>query len=108
EGMAQRSGVRAGDVVQLVSPRPTLTPLGPQPRERRVPIAGTFSTGRTEQDERVALPYALAAALLGTADPRLEIEAGGLEQALAVAPALAAALPAGTQVRTWQDINRGL
>ncbi len=108
EGLAQRAGVRAGDVVQLVSPRPTLTPLGPQPRERRVPVAGTFSTGRTEQDERVALPIALAATLVGAADPRLEIDAGGLENALRLAPAVAAALPPGTRVRTWEDINRGL
>jgi lipoprotein-releasing system permease protein len=71
-------------------------------------VAGTFSTGRTEQDERVALPIALAATLVGSADPRLELDAGGLESALALAPAVAAALPAGTRVRTWQDINRGL
>jgi len=108
DGLAQRSGVRAGDVVELVSPRPTLTPLGPQPRVRRLAVAGPFSTGRTEQEERVALPLALAATLVGTAGPRLEIDAGGLEQALALAPAVAAALPPGTRVRTWEDINRGL
>ena len=52
---------------------------------RRLTVAGTFSTGRTEQEERVALPLALAATLVGTAEPRSEVDAGGLKLALAVA-----------------------
>ena len=39
---------------------------------------------------------------------RLEISAAGLDEAVALAPAITSALPAGTRVRTWQDINRGL
>lgn len=108
EALAQRHGVRAGDVVELVSPRPTLTPFGPQPRSTRLPIAGVFATGRTEQEERAAVPLARAASLLGGGDPRLEIEASDLDAALALAPALRAALPPGSRVRTWQDLNRGL
>jgi lipoprotein-releasing system permease protein len=108
ESLAARGGVRAGDVVEIVSPRPALTPLGPEPRTRRMPIAGTFSTGRVEQEERVALPLATAAALIGDGDARLEVDAGGLQQALAIAPALAVALPPGSRVETWQDLNRGL
>lgn len=108
EALATRWGIRAGDVVELASPRPTLTPLGPQPRVRRLALAGTFSTGRTEQDPRLALPFDVAASMAGTGDMRLEIGCGGLDQALTAAPSVAQVLPPGSRVRTWQDINRGL
>ncbi|MEO8504314.1 MAG: FtsX-like permease family protein [Acidobacteriota bacterium] len=108
EGLAERWGIHPRDMLDVASPRPTLTPLGPQPRLRRLAVAGTFATGRTEQDERLALPAAAAASLVGTDDVRLEISAAGLDEAVALAPAIAAALPAGSRVRTWQEINRGL
>lgn len=97
-----------GDVLELVSSRPTLTPLGPQPRVRRLPLGGTFDTGRTELEDRVALPLAEAAALLGERRYRIEVDAGGLQPALGVAGGLSASLPAGSAVRTWRDLNRGL
>ena len=34
-----------GEVVEIASNRPTLTPLGPQPRVRRLKAAGTFTAG---------------------------------------------------------------
>ncbi len=108
ERLGRRWGLATGDVVEVVSVRPTLTPLGPQPRMRAVPLAGTFASGRTEQQERAALPLAVAASLLGSSERRLEIEAGGLDRALALAPRLAAALPPGSELRTWLELNRPL
>jgi lipoprotein-releasing system permease protein len=107
--LAARWGLEPGQSLDVVSPRPTLTPFGPQPRLRSVPLAGTYEGGRTQEErERVALPRAVAESLLGTADRRLDVETGGLDAALAVAKRLPAALPRGSTVRTWKDLNRPL
>jgi lipoprotein-releasing system permease protein len=107
--LAARWGLKAGDVLEVVSPRPTLTPLGPQPRLRSVPLAGLYTGARTQEEkEPVALPRPLAESLLGTADRRLDVEAAGLDAALVTAARLPAVLPPGSKVRTWKDLNRPL
>ena len=106
---ADRWGLRAGMVVDVVSPRPTLTPLGPQPRLRSVPLAGTYEAARSHEEKvRIPLPRDVAESLLGGTDRRLDVEAGGIDAALEVAARLPPALPAGSVVRTWQELNRPL
>jgi lipoprotein-releasing system permease protein len=106
--LARRWGLAAGDTVQVVSPRPTLTPFGPQPRVRALPLAGVFASGRTAQEERAAVPLAVAEALFAGGEPRLELEAGDLEAAVALRARVVAAAPAGSVVRSWRELNRPL
>jgi lipoprotein-releasing system permease protein len=107
--LAARWGLEAGQTLDVVSPRPTLTPFGPQPRVRSVPLAGTYEGGRTQEErERVALSRPVAESLLGTADRRLDVEAGDLDAALEVAGRLPAVLPPGSGVSTWKELNRPL
>ena len=107
--LASRWGLEPGQDVQVVSPRPTLSPLGPQPRIRTVPLTGTYEGGRTQEEkERIALPRRVAETLLGTAERVLDVEAEDLDEALDVAARLPAVLPAGSEVRTWRDLNRPL
>lgn len=101
-------GLGEGDLVEVASTRPTLSPIGPQPRVRRLLVHGIFVTGRTEQEARVALPLAEAASLLGRADTRLSITTRGLDEALRLAPQVAAVMPEGAVVKTWRDFNRAL
>jgi lipoprotein-releasing system permease protein len=108
EGMALRWGLEPGLPLEIASARPTLTPLGPQPRLRALSLAGTFATGRSADEERAALPLAIAATLLPGADRRFELRAGGLAEAMALKPVLEAAVPAGSEVLTWQDLNAPL
>ena len=107
-GLATRWGVRPGDVMSVVSPRSTLTPLGPQPRIRSIPLAGTFESGRTEEVERIALPVGVARPLAGNPSTFLEVTAGDLDAALALVPAVRALLPRGAELRTWEQLNRPL
>ena len=93
ERLALAWALEPGDVVEVVSSRPTLTPFGPQPRVRRLHLVGTFAAGRTEQEERVALPIGEAIRLLGGGDQRLEIATGDLTRALAVAERLEGSRP---------------
>ena len=107
--LAARWGLVPGRTVDVVSPRPTLTPFGPQPRVRSIPLAGTYQSGRTQEErERVALPRAVAETLLGGADRRLEVVAADLDTALDVAGRLGPVLPHGSVVRTWKELNRPL
>ena len=106
--LAMRWAVRPGDVMAVVSPRPTLTPFGPQPRIRSMPLVGTFESGRTEEVERIALPVGVARPLAGNPSTFLEVTAGGLDEALALVPALRAVLPAEATLRTWEELNRPL
>lgn len=109
ETLAARWGLQPGEVLEVVSPRPTLTPLGPQPRIRSVPLAGTYDGGRTQEDrERAALPRSVAETLLGRSERRLDVEAADLDAALEVAARLPAALPEGSRVSTWKELNRPL
>lgn len=108
DAMALRWGLEPGMPIEVASARPTLTPLGPQPRLRALRVAGTFATGRSAEEERAALPLTVAATLLPGADRRLEVRTGGLSTALAIAPRLRAGLPAGSEVLTWQDLNAPL
>ena len=94
--LAARWGLVPGRTVDVVSPRPTLTPFGPQPRVRSLPLAGTYQSGRT-QEER-----------LGDGDRRLEVVATDLDAALDVAGRLGPVLPHGSVVRTWKELNRPL
>lgn len=107
--MAIRWGLEVGDVVEVVSGRPTLTPFGPQPRIRQLRLQGTFRTGRTEEDKpRVAVPLEVAQRLFGKGQERLEVRSQDLDSALQVAAVIAPRLPEGSRLRTWQDLNRGL
>lgn len=106
--LAMRWGLERGDDLEIVSPHPTLTPLGPQPRVRSLPLAGTFLSGRTEEVERIALPLAVARPLTGGGGTLVEITASGLDEALDLVPAVRRLLPAGAELRTWEELNRPL
>ncbi len=106
---AARLGFRPGEIVSLAAPRPTLTPLGPQPRLLSMRLAGTFEASRTEEDRRVALPLERAEILLGSDRPlRIQVATRDLDGALALAGRLPGSLPAGSRIETWRDLNRPL
>ncbi len=107
--LAARLGLAPGDVVTLASPRPGLTPLGPQPRLLTARLAGTYESGRIEEEPVAAMPIARAEILLGRSRAgRLLVFTRTLEQAEELAPQLQARLPQGTQVETWEELNRPL
>lgn len=101
-------GLEPEEVVEVVSARPTLTPLGPQPRVRRLELTGSFAAGRTEQEERIALPLSDARHLFGVSEQRLLVMGADLDEATDVAGRLRQVLPAGALVQTWRDLNKAL
>jgi lipoprotein-releasing system permease protein len=107
-GLTPGAGGEGGDTVDLVSPRPTLTPMGPQPRVRSLPLAGVFTTEPGEEREPVLLPLEVAESLLGQGRRLLVVDTVTLDRALELEDEVAAALPAGSRVDTWEDLNRPL
>lgn len=107
--LAARWALSPGETVEVVSPRPTLTPFGAQPRIRSLRLTGTYESGKTQEErERVALPRSVAETLLGGSDRRIEVAAADADEAIEVAARLPGALPKGSVVRTWKDLNRSL
>ncbi len=108
DGLAQRWGLEAGSALEVISPEPTLGPLGPQPRVRSLRLAGTFAEGRTEEVERLALPLEVARTLIPRRAARLVVTTTGLDTAEALVGQLQTTLPEGTRIRTWKELNRPL
>lgn len=106
--MARGWGVAPGDVIEVIAARPTLTPLGPQPRVLRLVLVGTFEAGRTEQEERAAISLHDAVRLFGATERSLVVRGESLEEAVETAGRLEAIVPPGTVIRTWRDLNRAL
>lgn len=107
ESLAREWLLDVGDVIEIASGYPTLTPLGPQPRVRRLPLHGTYASGKIEHRVRIALPLADAEALLG-GGYRVLVATGELSRAELVAAELAVGLPESAVIRTWKDLNRAL
>ena len=112
---AFRWGLAPGDVVELVSPRMTLTPRGPAPRSRHLEILGLHDPGNADERhaQRVALPLELARSMIVAADRRLEVRLERGRGERAVAERLRAALAgdpatAGAEPVTWLEANRAL
>jgi lipoprotein-releasing system permease protein len=107
--MAARIGIERGEVVQLASPRPSLTPLGPQPRLLSMRLEGVYRSGPTETEPAAALPLERAEILLGRGRAgRLLVTTRTLDEAPELAERLRASLPAGARVETWRELNRPL
>lgn len=106
---AARLGIAPATIVTIASPRPTLTPFGPQPRAVNLRVAGLFHSGKSEQRARAALPIDRAEVLFGADRPRrLFVGLASLEAAEQVAARLGPVLPEGSRVSTWQELNRPL
>jgi len=108
--LATSLAVRPGDVVTVLTPEGTLTPMGVMPRARSLRVAGIFSLGLYEMDSAyavVSLPVGLR--LMGKAYPDyIQLKVDDLYQAHAVAEAIIARHGAAYQVQDFAQMNQSL
>jgi lipoprotein-releasing system permease protein len=104
---ARLHGLAPGDTFEIASTRSRLSPLGPVPRTRRVALTETYEHDLLEPSEVVAVPYAVAESLLGSASSHLVVRTGDLDRALSVAARIGSLEPEA-DVLTWQDLNAPL
>jgi lipoprotein-releasing system permease protein len=99
-----------GDVITLVTPQGSLSPMGLMPRQRRVRIAGTFSLGLFEFDQSYGFVDLQTAYLLtGQERPdHLEIRVNDIYNAPSVADEIQERLGADYITQDWSDMNQSL
>ncbi len=114
---ALRMGLAVGDLVHVVSPRPGLTPVGPQPRTRMLPVdriyrpGGAADEGAHDQHENapVLMPLDQAASLFARGDRRLDLTLEPGRTPEAIGGFLRRGLdPAAATVTTWSEANRAM
>jgi len=109
--MARNLGLFLGDVVQVVSPAGSPTPLGLVPRMRAFRVAGIFASGMYEYDTSflfVSLGTAQDFLRLGQGVNGIEVRTGDLYGAAKVARAIEGRLGPGYWTRDWMEMNRNL
>ncbi len=108
--VALRMGLTAGGSARVVSPRAGLTPVGPRPRMRTLPVAAIYDSERAEYEELpVLLPLEQADALFAGGDRRLDLTlAPGADPEEVAADLRSAIAPAEGTVTTWRQANRAL
>jgi len=109
--MAAQAGLAIGDSATLASPRPGLTPFGPQPRLLSARVEGVYRQGRGDDEPVAALPLERAEILFGSGrGGSVHLTTVDLDTAVALAERLRAEalLPAGALVETWRELNRPL
>jgi lipoprotein-releasing system permease protein len=103
--------VFVGSDVDIACPMCGVGPLGPMPKLKPFRVAGHFYTGMYEFDSKLAyVSLADAQKFLGTPGEvtGIEIRTTTPEAARDVADELARRLGPGFEVRTWEELNRGL
>lgn len=111
--LAARTGLRVGDVAQLISGDATLTPLGLAPRYRRVRVAGIFRSGLYEFDATwIYLSLGAANSFSGTSQPAasaISLEVADIYNVTEVAARVRERAGAQDFITVdWQEANRPL
>ena len=108
--LASTIGVLPGDMVTLVTPQGTLTPMGVMPRQRRFKVAGLFKLGFFEFDQAYGFVTLTEGMRLAGAEKvdHLELKVADLYQAPRIADAILAKFGEQYVAQDWADINRSL
>ena len=100
-----------GSPLDLVCPLCELGPTGARPKQRTFRVAGHFYSGMYEFDSKLAyISLETAQSFLGMPGEvtGVDVRTATPERAGEVASAISAVLPRPYEVRSWQELNRGL
>jgi lipoprotein-releasing system permease protein len=110
--LAERTGLRVGDVGQIISGDATLTPLGLAPRYRRARVAGIFRSGLYEYDATwVYVPLTIASQFSGEQKPSasaISLEVSDIYNTREVAARVRERAGDDFTTVDWQEANRPL
>ncbi|HLB24972.1 MAG TPA: lipoprotein-releasing ABC transporter permease subunit [Nitrospirota bacterium] len=109
--LASMLGVITGDVVRVVSPFGTMTPLGMAPKLKEFTVRGIFDTGMYEYDSKLAyisIPQAQEFFGLGDAVTGFEVRIDDIDLSGALAHTIQDKLGFPFRARDWQQMNRSL
>jgi len=109
--LSLKLGLLPLDSCLVITPQPSLTPVGIMPRYRKFIVSGIFRSGLYEFDNGTLISNLSAAQALLGMDRRvhyLQINLHDLFAADDVARRLKATLPATVNVITWRELNASL
>ena len=108
--LATQLHVKVGDVVRLITPEGTLTPIGPVRLQRPFKVAGTFSLGLYEYDSGYGfVRLDVAERVLGRTQPDLiELRLDDMFAAQKVSDSIPARLGSDYMAQDWADLNGAL
>lgn len=104
-------GAQVGDLVDIVTPSASLSPMGLMPKRRRFQVTGLFNTGLYEFDANTALvSLPTAQKLLGIEDKVsfLQVKIRNIFEAPAIAERIKKELNHTVYVTTWMELNKNL
>jgi lipoprotein-releasing system permease protein len=104
-------GAQLGDLVDIVTPSASLSPMGLMPKRRRFQVTGIFNTGLYEFDANTALvSLSTAQKLLGIEDKVsfLQVKIRNIFEAPAIAERIKKGLNHTVYVTTWMELNKNL
>jgi lipoprotein-releasing system permease protein len=106
--LAQKLGLRTGDLITLLSPQSTATAFGTVPRSRAYRIAATFNVGMFEYDSTfVFMPLEAAQVYFRLPDgvTGIEVKLRDAQAAPAMRFAIFKELGAAVRIYDWQQAN---
>jgi len=109
--LAKSLGTITGDVIYVISPRGTLSPIGHLPGLRQFRVAGTFTTGVYTYDESLAfidLADAQSLFRMGDGITGIVIQVDRVYQARKIADRILSMLGPPYQVDDWMMRNKNL
>lgn len=108
--LALHTGMNIGDVINLVTPTGTMTPLGMIPKSMSFRVTGIFTTGMYEFDSNMVYISLGSAKKLSMKDhpSGIEIKVTDIYAADTIGRRLLASLGPGYWAKTWKDMNRSL
>jgi lipoprotein-releasing system permease protein len=102
--------VKVGDMVNLITPQGTLTPMGMLPRARSARVVGIYALGLLEFDAQWGfVDLEFAQRLVGTIGPELyQVRVDNVDAAPEIAQRIVTTLGSDYTAQDWQDLNQSL
>ena len=108
--LAASIGAKVGDVITLLTPNGSLTPMGVMPRQRRFKVVGTFTLGLYEVDSLTGFVSLESGMLVAGKDhvEHIELKVAEIYQAPRIADQIAVDFGSEYVTQDWGDMNKQL
>lgn len=106
--LAETVGIKVGDVITVLSPKGTLSPLGLAPKYRDFKVAGLFTSGLGDYDATwTYISLDAARRLAGSEDvvQLIQIKVDDVDEVEAAGNEILAALGDAYTVQNWKELN---
>ena len=108
--LAASIGAKVGDVITLLTPNGSLTPMGVMPRQRRFKVVGTFTLGLYEVDSLTGFVSLESGMLVAGKDhvEHIELKVAEVYDAPRIADQIAVDFGSEYVTQDWGDMNKQL